>query len=191
MPMRERASNEGFTLLELALAVALSSALLLAFFSASRALLQGLLLSADGMRGPSEAAEAMSRIVDDVEQATSIISTSSYSIYFNTSAAGPIAYRLYAADSASQDLILERMSGGASQSIGPRRMIANFNPYGSTYFLLSGATSSDPVQLFIFRDTATNTGPMLDIQLLLQPNQTAPATFLRTIAFVYSRTTWW
>ncbi len=187
--MRERASNKGFTLLELALAIALSVVLMTAFFTASRALLQGLLLAADGMRGPAETAEAMNRMAEDVEQATSFISTSSYAIHFNT-AAGPIAYRLYAADSASQDLVLERMSGGASQSIGPRRMIANFNPYGSTYNLLSGATSSDPVSLFLYRATSSNTGPMLDIQILLQPNQTAPTTFLRTIAFIYSRTTW-
>lgn len=186
----ERASNQGFTMLELALAVALSAVLLTAFFSASRALLQGLLMAADGIRGPAEAAEAISQIAEDVEEATAIPSFTPYSLVLTTSA-GTVAYRLYSADSASRDIILERWAtGGASMSIGPRRMIANFNPYGSSYILTGTVPTSAPVPLFIQRGGTPGNGPSLDIQLLLQPNQTAPITFVRTLAFIYGRRTW-
>lgn len=176
-------------MLELALAVALSAVLLTAFFSASRALLQGLIMSADGLRGPAEAAEAMDQITYDVEQMTLFTATTSYSIAFNT-AYGSIAYRLFAQDNASQDIILERAFNGASRSIGPRRMIANFNPYNSPFVFTDGVTSYAPVPLIATRGATSATGPMLDIQLVLQPNQTAPISYLRTVAFVYGRTTW-
>lgn len=190
MVTNAQASKQGgFSLLELALAIALSAALLTAFFSASFALMQGLLLAADGVRGPVEGSEAMDQIVYDLEQATSFTASTSFALEFQTPG-GKIGYRLYANDSASRDVILERAVNDASRSIGPRRMIANFNPYGAT-FILNGAPSLVPKPLFGYNvPLGSGEAPKVDIYLILQPNQTAPINYLRTKAHCGLMTKW-
>lgn len=187
MARNARGSNRGFTLLELALSVALSAVLIAAFFSASRAMLQGMLISADGVRGPSAAAAAMERITADFEQATAFLQRGPYSLSFTTPA-GTIAYRLVALDAASRDVVLERSVNGATSSIGPRRMIANFNPYGAT-FLINGAPATTQ-ELFAYGGAGPTLAPTMNIYLVLQPNQTAPIQYLRTKAACVTLTSW-
>lgn len=188
MEPNERASNQGFTLLELTLAMALSGALLIAFFTTSQALMRGLAMAADGARGPAQAAESMDQICLDLEQATSFSVRSAYNIEFLTPS-GTIGYRLFARDAASQDVVLERAVNGASQSIGPAHMIANFNPDRSTFIIDNNPTTAT-VSLFFYNTPSSNEGPKAYVYLVLRPNQTAPVSYLRTMAFCYARTTW-
>lgn len=189
MALHDRGSEVGFTLLELALSVALSAVLMTAFFSTARALMQGLIVAGEGVSGPTQAAEAMDLISADFEKATSFQSaTNPFACSFVTPQ-GLIAYRLIALDAASQDVVLERSVNGATSSIGPRRMIANFNPYGTT-FVINGAATTLQQPLFSYGGAGATLSPAMTIYLILQSNQTAPVHYLRTKAWNVTRSSW-
>ncbi|MNY06395.1 hypothetical protein D3C86_1391500 [compost metagenome] len=130
----------------------------------------------------------MDQMTRDLEQATSFYASGSYLVDFQTPG-GRIAYRLFAIDGASQDVVLERsLNNGAWTAIGPKRMIANYNPYGATFF---GLAAKAPRPLFGYNyPLSTGEGPKTDIYMVLQANQTAPITYIRTKAQSVVMTNW-
>ena len=184
-------SESGFTLMELSLALAVSTAFLTAFFVAYQTFGRSLTLAADSVSGPEEVADAMRAMTYDLDQATSFISSNSTTIDFETANNGRIAYQLVSNPSNFNDCYLLRYTGGAGTSpspvggngstpafIGPRRMIANLNPYSSTMMDFNNHLVAT-VSLF---DNLTASPPFIEMELVVQPESDAPVQYVRAAA---------
>lgn len=184
-----RDSNAGFTLLELTLSLALGTALLMGFFVGYKTLLQSINLTAADLKGPAQAAEALDRMVQEVDQATSVnaATTNSYQLDFNIGTK-EVRYRLVASNptsaNASQDVYIERWDSVslASMSYGPRRVIANFHPYANGLLDLAGnpVAAYQSVPFIAYQPGAAQ--PKTDtilVNLVLQPSAEATASYVR------------
>lgn len=190
--MSARDSDAGFTLLELTLSLALGTALLMGFFVGYRTLLQSINLTAGDLRGPAEAAEAIDRMIQEIDQATSVnaTTTNSYQLDFNIGSK-EVRYRLVASNPtspiASQDVYIERWDSVslASTSFGPRRVIANFHPYANALLDLAGnpVAAYQSVPFIAYQPGAAQ--PQTDtilVNLVLQPSAEATASYVRALS---------
>lgn len=184
--MKKLAYSRGYTLLELTLAVSLASVFLMSFFIGFSTFIRGINMASMATRGPDEAAVAVDLMTADIDQASAVISVSPYAIDLLTPG-GRIAY---AATGTPQDTMLVRYSGGSllgitplggtgasSYSIGPRRVIANLNPYRSILLDSSGIPHPVASPVAVFDNPVTP--PVIRINLALQPLQEATISYVR------------
>lgn len=194
MEPSRRPSSAGFTLLELSLAVALTSAFLAAFFFGYQTYLQSVNLAVSSLRGPSEVAEMVDEMTRELEQATSFGASDSMTLSFSIGTT-QIVYRLVVADpAASQDVYVERWDSATNQAqpIGPRRLIANAHPYRTPMLDASGAWVQPWAPVSLFDYPAAQAGPgnntvMIGIHVVVQPSFESPVQYVRGIAMPRTR----
>lgn len=181
------ASEAGFTLLELSLAVALSTAFLMAFFFGYQTYLQSVNMAVANLRGPAEVAEMVEQMTRELDQAIAVNSWGPTSIDFTIPNNVRIRYALVVSDpAASQDVYVERWDSlsNASASIGPRRVIANAHPYASIMFDARNNVIQPPTLVPLFDYPAESPGPggqtmQVGIHVVIQPQEDAMVRYVR------------
>lgn len=173
----DRESEAGFTLLELSLALALSSAFLAAFFLGYRTFGQSLGMVARGLGATSDAVETVDRMAWDLDHATGWTVINGEVADFLTPE-GQVIYRMAQATESPGFAVLTRTVGGTTTVIGPRHAVANYDPFGTGVKDFSNAPA---VVAPLFRLAAANP-PSIEIQLILQPTRESPTTYVRRVA---------
>lgn len=182
-----RACNAGFTLLELALSLALGAALMSAFFVGFQGLIQAIGLVASEARGSAQVAELLETMGREIDQADSVNSFSSFTLDL-TIGGQAVRYRLVASSpTASGDAWIERQQGlGSWVRVGPRGVLANLRPFQG---IVKSATNGNigGYNLVPFFSSAAVPAPgghtpRVTLHAVVQPNQGAPVRYLRTVA---------
>jgi prepilin-type N-terminal cleavage/methylation domain-containing protein len=182
-----RASNGGFTLIELVAALAISVVFLTAFLVAYNSGIRSIALLASTQRATGETSDAIDRIAGELEAAdpsqVPSVTPDGFTLNFKLNGA-QVYYRLWVIDptiggDASRSELLQRSSSptGPWTTLGPSRLIANGHPFRTPYKLFdnSGVTSGPYDNIPPFR--ANNLSP--SIYLVMQTNQEAPVRYVK------------
>ncbi|HEY9898341.1 MAG TPA: hypothetical protein V6D00_04095 [Pantanalinema sp.] len=177
-------SEAGLTLLELVLALSLSTAFLSAFFIGYRTFGQSLGMVASELASGNDGVEVVERMAAELDQATTMVPPTPLVVDFRTPTSR-IVYRMAQQPGSPGFGVLTRTEYvppgnpvGVSTTVGPQRAIANYDPFRV------GVKDFDNAPALIaplFSNLAADP-PSIQIQLILQPTRESTPVYVRRVA---------